>query len=146
VAREPVQERPILPIQVPGGDNVDMVLILQKMFHEIGISINDDLVVVTDWVATVSTATHAMIETDRFVMVDAPNFPIAVTLPLASNCEPHLYCVKKIDSSGNAVTVNRAGSDLIDGATSKTLNSQYDLLLLVTDRASSWHCLRQGAP
>lgn len=144
--REPVQETPILPGQFDDPATADLAVVLRAIFAEYGMVINDDLVTISDWNTEITGATYAMNDTDRFIFADATAAPIAVTLPLAANAEPHFYCVKKTDASGNAVTVGRAGSDLIDGATSKSLASRYDLILLVTDRVATWHILHLGTP
>ena len=58
--------------------------------------------------------------------VDASGGPRTITLPLASTAANQTVRIKKVDSSVNAVTVARAGADLIDGAASFTISAQYD--------------------
>lgn len=48
---------------------------------------------------------------------------------------------KKTDSTSNAITVQRAGSDTIDGATSRQLITQNDILGLVSDGVSAWRAI-----
>jgi len=49
--------------------------------------------------------------------------------------------VKKVDTSTNIVTVAAAGTDKIEGATSKLLSKQYSSLTLVADGTSNWYLI-----
>lgn len=62
----------------------------------------------------------------------------AVTLPTASSQSGKLFIIKKTDSSGNAVTVTRAGSDTIDGATTYALTAQYQSVTIISD-GTNWN-------
>ena len=61
------------------------------------------------------------------VNVDATSGNVTITLPSAASMFGGtvgiVYHIKRIDTSGNTVTVQRTGSDTIDGATSFTLTS-----------------------
>jgi hypothetical protein len=60
----------------------------------------------------------------KLLCVDASGGAVAMTLPEISGlslASPFVLGIKKTDSSGNAVNVSRAGSDTIDGATSKSI-------------------------
>jgi len=69
---------------------------------------------------------------------DATSAAFAVTLPAASTYQGRKLTIKKTDSSGNAVTVARAGSDTIDGATTYALSAQWKYVTLVSDGSASW--------
>jgi hypothetical protein len=65
--------------------------------------------------------------------------------PLAFNLCPASYIpsggtftVKKQDSGAGAVTINRAGSDLIDGATTKVLATQGKFATLISNGVDGW--------
>ena len=74
-----------------------------------------------------------------YIKCDATAGAFALTIPLAANIDGRVLIIKKIDSTANAITVTRAGSDLIDGATTKLLSSQYDSISIVSDDvADSW--------
>jgi hypothetical protein len=47
--------------------------------------------------------------------------------------------IKKTDSSANAVTVTRAGSDTIEGASSKPLAKGYASLTLISNGTNEWY-------
>lgn len=61
------------------------------------------------------------------VAVDASAGAVVITLPdtTTTGVPGRVYHIKKIDSSANAVTIQRSGSDVIDGATSVAISTQY---------------------
>lgn len=61
----------------------------------------------------------------------------SATLPAGASNAGKLLSIKKIDSSGNAVTLVRSGGDTIDGATSLALSVQGEAALLV-GHSSGW--------
>ncbi len=73
--------------------------------------------------------------------VSASGAARTITLP-AVTCVGFTVSIKKTDSSGNAVTVARAGSALIDGATSVSLATQYKSVSLVSD-GTNWQITGQ---
>ena len=70
-------------------------------------------------------------------LVDATGGAVTLTLPLAAAIIGRVISVKKIDASGNAVTVDGSGSETIDGASTAVLTSQYDSVTVMTD-GSEW--------
>jgi hypothetical protein len=62
---------------------------------------------------------------------------ITLNLPAASTKAGVIYTILRTGAGGNGVTVARAGSDTIDGATSKFLLGLYDRLVIVSD-GSNW--------
>lgn len=62
------------------------------------------------------------------VRVDATSGGVTVTLPPAANWPGREIYIKKIDASGNAATLARAGSDTIDGSTSAATTTQYAVI------------------
>lgn len=79
---------------------------------------------------------------DHYFRIDATSGNITITLPAASTAFGSSvgihYIFKRIDNSGNTVSVVRAGSDTIDGATSMSLTSQYEVKELICSSASTW--------
>ena len=63
---------------------------------------------------------------------DASGGAFTLTLPAAS-AEKRILVIIKSDSSVNAVTISRDGSDTIEGSTTLSLASQYDYAILVND-------------
>lgn len=63
----------------------------------------------------------------KLFAVDCTGGAVAITLPLISTLDldfPFSLGIKKTDASANAITVTRAGTDTLDGGTSKTINDQ----------------------
>jgi hypothetical protein len=73
-------------------------------------------------VAAVSTSSAVPADID-LLLVDASGGALVVSLP-ASN-EGRVIYVKKVDASANAVTIDADGSDLIDGAGSMAISTQW---------------------
>jgi hypothetical protein len=78
----------------------------------------------------------------NFITVDATSGNVTITLPAASASfgdQIGLDLIfKRLDNSGNTVTIQRAGSDTIDGATSFALTTQYESKRLRAISTSAW--------
>ncbi|MDI9934696.1 hypothetical protein QM806_04405 [Rhodococcus sp. IEGM 1351] len=83
------------------------------------------------------TANYTLNSGDHTCLVNAASGPITITLPNASVGTGQSYVIKKIDSSGNAVTVATTSSQTIDGATTQSLASQWTTIR-VRSNGSSW--------
>ena len=68
-------------------------------------------------------------------LCSASSAAITVTLPAVSS--GRIIRIKKTDSSGNTVTIQRGGTSTIDGATTKILYSQYESMTLACD-GTNW--------
>lgn len=82
-----------------------------------------------DYTANVYTISN----TDGFDVFDATtgNTARTVTLPASASNASRVINIRKADSGTGSVTIARAGSDTIDGATSDVLNSQYASITLL---------------
>jgi len=74
------------------------------------------------------------------VLVDASSGPVTVTLPSATLAARKEYHVKKIDSSGNAVTIATSGSETIDDGATAVIANQYESVRLYSDN-SNFHVI-----
>ena len=74
-------------------------------------------------------------------LANAATGAIVYTLPTAAVNQGHRFYIKKTDSSANTITINRAGADTIDGATSQVIRVQYQCLMLVSDGTAAWFIL-----
>lgn len=93
--------------------------------------------------AVVSTdSDYTVAESVFWVRVDASGGAVTVTLPLSAGRMGRQIGVIKTDSSANAVTVARSGSDAINGASSKSLASQYSRTVVIADGASAWDIIQ----
>lgn len=88
------------------------------------------------------TTTTTLGVTVNFVTVDATSGNITITLPAASasfGSNMGLDIIfKRLDNSANTITISRAGADLIDGATTFTLTSQYQSKQIRAISSSAW--------
>lgn len=79
-------------------------------------------------------ADYGMNEADRYILADATGAALTVTLPSAIGLKGQgAYTVKRINSGGNAVTVEGSGSETIDGAANVSLSSQWDRVSVISD-------------
>src|SRR6185503_4919117 len=72
------------------------------------------------------TSNYTITGTDVVVFADATSGNVTITLPTASANAGYRFYVKRIDASGNSVSIARSGSDTIDGQTSVNVVAQYD--------------------
>lgn len=100
---------------------------------------------VTSYVPVIQDATKVVSNSDETVDTGEGIFLFStggtnrvLTLPAASTNKGRTLQVKKTDSGTGAVVITRAGSDLIDGATTQTIYTQYGHATLVSDGVSSW--------
>lgn len=93
--------------------------------------------------STIAVSTNLTISpSDTFVQLAVDTTSArTITLPLASSVTTgRIYIIK--DASGladtNAITINAAGSDLIDGSASLVNDMEYASYILVSDGVSAW--------
>lgn len=75
------------------------------------------------------------------VLVDATSGNVTITLPAASDLAALAYEFRRTDTSANTVTIQRAGSDTIEGATTVRLVQR---LRLRADGVSAWRAGDRG--
>jgi hypothetical protein len=80
---------------------------------------------------------YTILSTDSVILCDASGGNVALTLPAASGGKRELT-FKKTDNSANTCTVNRAGSDLIDGQTSVVIATQYTVQKIQDTASAVW--------
>ena len=88
----------------------------------------------------VESSDYSMSSSDFVILAKASSKSITITLPPASNTG-QMINIKKVDSTANKVSVQRQGTDTIEGATSKSLPSQYDGLTLVAGGDGVWYAI-----
>lgn len=87
---------------------------------------------------TITDGTTALAYADNgVVLVDATSGNVTINLPAATVVVAYRF--RRIDTSTNTVTINRAGSDTIEGATSVTLIGSNGFRELVSDGTSKWY-------
>jgi len=73
---------------------------------------------------------------DYMALVDATSAAVTLTLPTAVGRAGKQYAIAKVDSSANAVTIDPAGSETLDGDTTVDLMLQWEALQIVSDGAN----------
>lgn len=86
------------------------------------------------------TANYTATASDDIILCNTNAFTI--TLPAATTSSGKIYYIAKIGSDTNAISITRAGSDTIDGATTVTLNNQYDIITIGCDGSSIWYIIQ----
>ena len=85
-----------------------------------------------------TTVDMTAVTDDAACVILVNTVPVTITLPLAADNKGYAIYVKKIAAAVGAVTVQRSGADLIDGATSVSISTQYDCVLFVSDGTAWW--------
>jgi len=85
---------------------------------------------------TGATRNHAAKSGWEVILCDCTSNAITVNLPSAIGNQARLT-IKKIDSGGNAVTVDGQGSQTIDGSETATLSAQYASVTIISDN-NNW--------
>lgn len=99
----------------------------------------------TDLVVVSKTTTFNASRAEDVYLCSDAGASFTGTLPAASGSMKR-FVFKKTNSSTNAVTIARAGSDTIDGATSTSLNTQYECVELQSDGSASWSVISRTYP
>lgn len=94
-------------------------------------------------VRTVTTTPYVADYDDETLLVDASGGAITVAFHDAANMTGKVYRIKKIDASGNAVTINPEAAETIDGAATYPLAAQWDAAL-VQCNGTAWFVLGIG--
>lgn len=87
--------------------------------------------------------TTLTIDNAGIVFVDAAASARVITLPAANALAglPVRFQIQKSDGSANSVTIQRAGTDLIEGGTSVTIAAQHQSVTLVSNGVDRWATL-----
>jgi hypothetical protein len=75
--------------------------------------------------AVSTSISYTVNQNNAVILADASAGAVTISLPPAREMEQKRITVKKIDSSGNAVTVDANGAETIDGAANKAITVQY---------------------
>ncbi len=92
-------------------------------------------------VATITASTTLTLDQEVVLCNNSSN--ITVTLPTASGISGKTYTLKKIGNNTATVTIDAAGSETIDGATTLLLYLRYDSIAIASD-GSNWLIVADG--
>jgi hypothetical protein len=81
------------------------------------------------------TAAYTLVDGDDVVECDATGAAFTVTLPSVALFKGKQFIVKKMDASANAVTIDGADAETIDGAATVALATQYESRTLLAGTA-----------
>ncbi len=84
------------------------------------------------------TSSDFLSVTDSVILCDCTSGAITLSLAAAATNSGRLIFIKKIDSSGNAMTIDPNGAELIDGAATKATSTQYVSFTIVSD-GTAWY-------
>ena len=90
-----------------------------------------------------STPASALDFGDETILCDATGGVITIALKAVVNMAGKVYRIKKIDASGNAITINPNSAELIDGAATYALAAQWDSAVIQCDGAA-WYVVGIG--
>lgn len=85
---------------------------------------------------TTKTASYTATAADSTILGDATIGAITISLPTAVGIAGRKYTVKKIDSSANAVILDPAGTETIDGVATLSLTTQWGRATVQSDGAN----------
>jgi hypothetical protein len=86
------------------------------------------------------TTTYSATTADYILLADATGGAFSITLPAVATSSGCVLHVKKIDASGNAVTLDGNASETIDGATTLAMSTQYQSYSIACN-GSAWYVL-----
>lgn len=92
------------------------------------------------------TAAYTIEENVGHVRVDCTGGAITITVPLALTRDGRRITITKVDSSANAVTIARSGSDTFNSATSLTLSTQWDSTTIISNGNTIWERVGYSTP
>lgn len=75
---------------------------------------------------------------DEVAIVDATSGAITITLPKVATAAGRRFYIKKIDGTGNSVTIDGDGSETIDDSTTMILGGQYNSATVFSDGTEWW--------
>lgn len=88
-------------------------------------------------VETFTAASDTLDANNHTCLCDCTSNAITINLPAAASHTGRVYEIKKIDATGNVVTIDGNGSETIDGALTIQISFQYESVTLVSD-GTNW--------
>lgn len=110
---------------------------IQMALAAAGIAL-DNIGVITPFQTRTIAADTALTNSDCLVLVDATSGNITVDLAPAASKEGTEVIIKKIDVSANTVTIDPDSAETIDGASTKVLTTQFEVLRIASDGVEWW--------
>lgn len=92
---------------------------------------------------TTSATTYVALTTDCVIFTDSTSNAVAITLPLPTTGLTITVKDKTGQAATHNVTINHHASETIDGATSLTMSTNFDAVVLVSD-GTNWAVISKG--
>ena len=89
---------------------------------------------------TTKTGAYTLTASDFCVLADATTAGFTLTLPTAASIAGRIYHIKKIDASANAVVIDGAAAETIDGAATVSISAQNQSYQIISD-GTNWRVL-----
>ncbi len=89
-------------------------------------------------VKRLSVATSTVLTDETLILVNATSGNVTLTLPAAADFVDRVIVAKKTDASGNSLILDGDGSETIDGSTTQSTTTQYDIIRVISDGAVWW--------
>lgn len=89
---------------------------------------------------SVSSDPYAVASSDAIILADASVGAIGVNLPSAALNQSRILTIKKVDSSGNLVSINCNGAEKIDGESTIDINTQWAAVTIFCD-GDNWYII-----
>jgi len=86
----------------------------------------------------VNVSVNTTLSDIRIALVDASAAGLTVILPNVSTVTNQEFIIKKIDSSPNVVTIATYNTDVIEGTTELTINTQWTVIRVVSN-GTAWY-------
>lgn len=90
--------------------------------------------------STITSATAILDNTNYVVLVDATSNSVTVNLPAIATSDKVTYIIKRIDGSGNTVTIDANSTETIDGSQTVTLSSN-EVCRIICKASTGWYKL-----
>lgn len=129
-------------LAVKNGTDSDYAdIVTRKVGIGTGLTPNNSTLQVNGSVAaaiTTITSSYNLTDKEFAVLCDAAGGPITVTLPSPAISAGREYKVKRIDLSGNSVTLAAPAGSKIDGGPGYSLAAQYATICVISDGKNWW--------
>jgi hypothetical protein len=86
------------------------------------------------------TSAYTILSTDGTILCDATAGGFTVSLPTAATSTNRIFNIKKVDATGNVVTIDGSGAETIDGSLTQTLDAQWESVVIQSN-GSAWFIL-----
>lgn len=98
----------------------------------------DKLASRTDYAIRPFLAADKILPSDRMILANATAGPFTIALPPAAESQGREIIIKKVDFTGNVVTIDPSGAEVIDWAGTATLSATNEKKAIVCDGTRWW--------